>query len=89
MEKNCYNVTAQQLTDARQNAGLTQVQASKLVHVTPLTWRIWEGTTSRTTRIPYAHWMLFVLMTGQTSDYKLTDAQGKTYWSAHKPTPDK
>lgn len=53
------------LKQARENAGLSSREAASLVGVTTVTWQRWEGQSSRSTEIPYAHWNLFLLLTGQ------------------------
>jgi hypothetical protein len=53
------------IKQARENAGLSSREAASLVGVTTVTWQRWEGQSSRSTEIPYAHWNLFLLLTGQ------------------------
>lgn len=50
---------------ARESAGLSAREAADLVGVTTVTWQRWEGQSSRATEIPYAHWNLFLLLTGK------------------------
>ncbi len=50
---------------ARESAGLSAREAASLVGVTTVTWQRWEGQSSRATEIPYAHWNLFLLLTGR------------------------
>lgn len=63
--------SAETLREAREAAGLSAREAAALVGVTPLTWQRWEGQSSRTTEIPYAHWNLFLLLTGSHPIYRL------------------
>ena len=63
--------SAKNLREAREAAGLSAREAAALVGVTPLTWQRWEGQSSRTTEIPYAHWNLFLLLTGSHPIYRL------------------
>lgn len=51
--------------EARLKAGLTTKQAAALVGVKEITWKRWEGQTSKLTEIPFAHWELFLLKTGE------------------------
>lgn len=62
---------ADQVKQARSSAGLSAREAAALVGVTPLTWQRWEGQSARTTEIPYAHWNLFLLLTGRHPVYRL------------------
>ena len=62
---------AEKIREARDKAGLSAREAAALVGVTPLTWQRWEGQSSRTTEIPYAHWNLFLLLTGSHPIYRL------------------
>lgn len=64
-------ISAEALREARDKAGLSAREAAALVGVTPLTWQRWEGQSSRTTEIPYAHWNLFLLLTGSHPIYRL------------------
>ncbi len=57
---------------AREAAGLSAREAAALVGVTTLTWQRWEGQSSRATEIPYAHWNLFLLLTGKHPVFTLT-----------------
>lgn len=57
--------------EARNRAGLSCREAAAYVGVTLVTWQRWEGQTSRDTPIPYAHWMLFLLCTGQHPEFSL------------------
>ena len=61
--------SAKNLREAREAAGLSAREAAALVGVTTLTWQRWEGQSSRTTEIPYAHWNLFLLLTGNHPVY--------------------
>ena len=63
--------SAKNLREAREAAGLSAKEAAALVDVTMLTWQRWEGQSSRTTEIPYAHWNLFLLLTGSHPIYRL------------------
>lgn len=63
--------SAETLREAREAAGLSAREAATLVGVTTLTWQRWEGQSSRTTEIPYAHWNLFLLLTGSHPIYRL------------------
>ena len=63
--------SAKNLREAREAAGLSAKEAAALVDVTMLTWQRWEGQSSRTTEIPYAHWNLFLLLTGNHPVYGL------------------
>ena len=63
--------SAETLREAREAAGLSAREAAALVGVTTLTWQRWEGQSSRTTEIPYAHWNLFLLLTGSHPIYRL------------------
>lgn len=56
---------AESIKAAREAAGLSTREAASLVDVTTVTWQRWEGQTSRTTEIPFAHWELFLLKTGK------------------------
>lgn len=62
---------AEKIREAREAAGLSAREAAALVGVTTLTWQRWEGQSSRTTEIPYAHWNLFLLLTGNHPVYGL------------------
>lgn len=64
-------ISAEALREARDKAGLSAREAATLVGVTTLTWQRWEGQSSRTTEIPYAHWNLFLLLTGSHPIYRL------------------
>ena len=57
--------------EAREAAGLSAREAAELLGVTTLTWQRWEGQSARTTEIPYAHWNLFLLLTGRHPVYTL------------------
>jgi DNA-binding transcriptional regulator YiaG len=57
------------IESTRKEAGLTTKQAAALVGVTTVTWQRWEGQTSRATEIPYAHWNLFLFLTGRHPVY--------------------
>lgn len=61
---------------AREAACLSAREAAALVGVTTLTWRRWEGQSSRATEIPYAHWNLFLLLTGRHPVYVLSGRKG-------------
>lgn len=57
---------------AREAAGLSAREAAAAVGVTTLTWQRWEGQSSRTTEIPYAHWNLFLLLVGKHPVFTLS-----------------
>ena len=57
-------MSPKELKRARKEAGLTAAAAAKLVGVSTVTWQRWEGQTARKTQIHYAHWELFLLLTG-------------------------
>ena len=57
---------------AREAAGLSAREAASLVGVTTVTWQRWEGQSSRATEIRYAHWNLFLLLTGHHPVFTLT-----------------
>lgn len=57
---------------AREAAGLSAREAASLVGVTTVTWQRWEGQSSRATEIPYAHWNLFLILTGHHPVFTLT-----------------
>lgn len=59
------------LKAARAAANLSCREAAALVGVTTLTWQRWEGQSSRETEISYAHWTLFLLMTGNHPIFSL------------------
>lgn len=61
---------------AREAAGLSAREAAALVGVTTITWQRWEGQSSRATEIPYAHWNLFLLLTGRHPVYVLSGRKG-------------
>jgi len=61
---------------AREAAGLSAREAADLVGVTTLTWQRWEGQSSRATEIPYAHWNLFLLLTGNHPVFTLSAREG-------------
>lgn len=61
---------------AREAAGLSAREAAALVGVTPITWQRWEGQSSRATEIPYAHWNLFLLLTGKHPVFLLSAREG-------------
>ena len=61
---------------AREAAGLSAREAAALVGVTTLTWQRWEGQSSRDTEIPYAHWNLFLLLTGKHPVFRLVPVDG-------------
>jgi hypothetical protein len=65
-------ITAEQVKKARLAAGLSARGAGELVGVSGLTWQRWEGQSSRQTEIPYAAWQLFLMLTSQHPEYKLT-----------------
>ena len=54
--------TASQISDARQQAGLSQQQAAALVHVDIRSWRRWELDERA---VNLAAWELFLLRAGQ------------------------
>jgi len=60
------------IRSAREAAGLSAREAAAIVGVTALTWQRWEGQSRRATEIPYAHWSLFLLMTGTHPDFILS-----------------
>ncbi len=61
----------EQVKQARIAAGLSARESGAMVGVSGLTWQRWEGQSSRTTEIPYAHWNLFLLLTGSHPIYRL------------------
>ena len=61
---------------AREAAGLSAREAANLVGVTTLTWQRWEGQSSRATEIQYAHWNLFLLLTGRHHVFLLSKRDG-------------
>ena len=63
--------SAKNLREAREDAGLSAREAAALVGVTTITWQRWEGQSARKTEIPYAHWNLFLLITGSHPIYRL------------------
>ena len=66
------------IREAREAAGLSAREAAALVGVTTLTWQRWEGQSARTTEIPYAHWNLFLLLTGSHPVCRLEKKMGDT-----------
>jgi len=64
---------AESIKAAREAAGLSTREAASLVDVTTVTWQRWEGQTSRTTEIPFAHWELFLLKTGTHPTHVLSE----------------
>ena len=64
------------IESARKEAGLTTKEAADLVSVTEVTWQRWEGQTSRSTEIPYAHWNLFLLLIDRHPVYRLVEKDG-------------
>lgn len=62
---------AEQVKQARLAAGLSAREAGELIGVSGLSWQRWEGQSSRQTKIPYAAWQLFLLLTGQHPDFIL------------------
>lgn len=58
---------------ARLKSGLTTKQAALLVGVKEITWKRWEGQTSKTVQIPYAHWELFLLKTGYHPSHRMVE----------------
>ncbi|MEN3168456.1 helix-turn-helix transcriptional regulator [Gluconobacter sp. OJB] len=58
MRSDVEGIAPQTIRQARLDAGLTQVSAASLVHVTPLTWKRWES--GDRTMHP-AFWELFAL----------------------------
>ncbi|MEN3177188.1 helix-turn-helix domain-containing protein [Gluconobacter sp. OJA] len=58
MRSDVEGIAPQTIRQARLYAGLTQVSAASLVHVTPLTWKRWES--GDRTMHP-AFWELFAL----------------------------
>ena len=67
---------AARIKTAREAAGLSAREAADLVGVTTVTWQRWEGQSSRTTEIPYAHWNLFLLLTGNHPVFRLVPVEG-------------
>lgn len=61
---------------AREVAGLSSREAARLVGVTTVTWQRWEGQSIRATEIPYAHWNLFLLLTGKHPVFVLSNREG-------------
>ncbi|WP_415528372.1 helix-turn-helix domain-containing protein [Gluconobacter sp.] len=57
-EADVEDISPRAIRQARLDAGLTQVSAASLVHVTPLTWKRWES--GDRTMHP-AFWELFAL----------------------------
>lgn len=68
---------------AREAAGLSAREAAGLVGVTTLTWQRWEGQSRRATEIPYAHWNLFLLLTGKHPVFVLSSRVRGCHPSPH------
>ena len=60
----------------REAAGLSCADAARMVGVATLTWQRLEGQSARSTEIPYAHWTLFLLLTGEHPVFTLSDREG-------------
>jgi len=58
---------------AREAAGLSAREAAAIVGVATITWQRWEGQSARATEIPYAHWSLFLLLTGAHPVFVLSE----------------
>lgn len=64
--------TANQITDTRQTAGLTQAKSAHLVHVAIRTWKQYEAG-DRTPHV--ALWELYLLKSGQHPTLAITEKQ--------------